>query len=447
MKRLTKKKQSSIPFVNWFRDSSPYINAFRGKTFVIAFDGQVLSDQKFSKIFQDISLLNSLGIKLVLIHGIRPQIEKRLRARKARSQYFNGVRITDDDALICAQEASGAARITIEALLSMGLANTPMAGSDNRVISGNFITACPLGVTEGIDYQHTGKVRRIDHHGIQQSLTENTIVLLSPIGYSPTGEFFNLTALEVASATAIALQADKLILLVDSKGLRLPRHRLARELTLTEAKKIIAGKKRLPEDVSAPLRQAYYASSKGVRRSHLIDHHIDGALLLELFTRDGCGSMIFADQYEGIRQATIDDVGGIIQLVSPLEELGVLVKWPREKLEINIDKFSIVERDGMVIACAAIYPLMKGKIAEICCLAVRPEYQGMGYGSMLLSFLEKQAETLSISQFFILTTQAMHWFQEQGFHKTDLKSLPVKRRSLYNYQRNSKILIKGDFTS
>ena len=439
---MKNQKQANNQFVSWFRNSSPYINAFREKTFVIAFGGELIHGQGFTSLTQDIALLNSLGIKLILVYGLRPQIDKRLSGMGITPQYSNGIRITDDTALACVKDASGAARITIEALLSMGLANTPMSGSKIKVISGNFITASPLGVIDGIDFQHTGRVRRVDHEALQRCLTSNSIAMLPPIGYSPTGEFFNLMAHDVATSTAIAMQADKLILLVGAEGLRRGRRKLARELTLDEAEKIVPAIPDAPAKTLSPLQQACQACRQGVPRAHLLDQSIDGAILLELFTRDGSGTMVATDQYEDIRHATIDDVGGILKLITPLEERKILVRRSREALEIGIDHFVVVERDGMITACASLYPFPTEGIGEISCLAVHEDYQGMGYGHKLLSYIERQARELRLQALFVLTTQAPQWFRERGFRKTSLAALPLKRRQLYNYQRRSLILTK-----
>lgn len=440
---MSHQQKTSSDFVELFRNSAPYINAFRGKVFVVCFDGELLLDARFATLIQDIALLNSLGIRLVLVHGVRHQIEHCLKQDGLETTYANGIRITDDAALTCARQVTGAARTEIEALLSMGLPNTPMAGAAIRVVSGNFVTARPLGIIDGIDFEHTGSIRRIDHEAIRQIITQGAIALLSPLGYSPTGELFNLTAQEVAAAAAISLRADKLIYLINGRGLQDSRKRLLRELTVEETNTVLTGGRRLRADVAEPLRHAYEACSQGVRRCHLIDRHIDGGLLIELFTRDGCGTMVSADCYEGLRRAIIDDVGGIIQLIAPLEEKGILVQRSRENLEMEIDKFIIVERDGMIIACAALFPFHDEQAGEIACLAVHPGYRNHGYGERLLTFLEKQAATMELEQLFVLTTQAIHWFQEHGFHKTELGSLPVRRRNLYNYQRNSRVLVKS----
>lgn len=435
-------------FVRWFRNSAPYINAFRGRTFVICFDGEIITEGQLHMLAQDIALLNSLGIRLLLVHGTRPQVELRLRQRKLKPRYVNDIRITDRDALQCVMEAAGCVRSEIEAQLSMGLPNTPLAGAAIRIVSGNFVTARPLGIIDGVDYQYTGTIRRIAREAIRQALQQEAIVLLPPLGYSPTGEIFNLSAREVAAAVAVALEADKLIYLIDDKGLRDSRRRLLRELSIDEAAGILHGKRRLAPAVAGTLRCAYEACSRGVRRCHLIDRRIDGALLLELFTRDGCGTLISADRYEGLRRAGIEDIGGIIELITPLEEQGILVQRSREMLEMEIERFVIVERDGMIIACAALIPYHREKAGEIGCLAVHPDYRNHGYGERLLDFLEKEAGTMGLEQLFVLTTQAIHWFQERGFRRSDLASLPVRRRRLYNYQRRSRVLVKtiGDST-
>ena len=436
-------KQHTPEFVRWFRDSSPYINAFRNRTFVVAFGGEMLADAQFANLVHDLVLLNSLGVRLVLVHGTRPQIEQCLQHHKADFQYVNGLRITDDVALTCVKQAAGSVRVDIEALLSMGLTNSPMTGARMRVVSGNFVTAQPLGVRQGVDYCHTGEVRRIDNQAIHQHLDEGALVLLSPIGYSPTGEVFNLTAHDVATATAIQLQADKLIHLVDGKGITDNRNRLLRELTLEQAEALLAGKHKLNEDAANSLVSAVSACRQDVPRAHIISRQVDGALLLELFSRDGCGSLVMQDQFEDTRQATLNDIGGILELIEPMEIDDALVRRSRERLEMEIDHFTVVERDGMILACAALYPFIDEKVSELACLAVHPDYRNQGRGDALLKYIERHSRQLGIQQLFVLTTRTAHWFRERGFKAGRLEKLPVKRRELYNYQRNSKVFIKG----
>ncbi|MEE9396065.1 MAG: amino-acid N-acetyltransferase [Methylococcales bacterium] len=429
-------------FVSWFRQSSPYIHAHRGRTFVICFGGEALYGENFTEFIHDIALLNSLGIRLVLVHGIRPQIKQRLERQGITSRYHNGLRITDDEALQAVKEAAGLVRVEIEADFSISLANSPMAGAKVRVTSGNFVTAKPLGIRDGIDFLHTGDVRRVDHQAISDKLDQNNIVLLSSIGYSPSGEVFNLSAEEVATATAVALKSDKLILLMEGETLRDGQDALIRQLTVNEAKALI-DKSTL---VSVPIKRHLYAAlnacKNGVARVHLLDRGIDGAILTELFTRDGIGSLISPTPYEVLRSATIQDIAGILELITPLEEKNVLVRRSRETLEMEIEDFVIIERDRLIIGCGALHLFPDANSAEIACLALHPNYRGEQRGERLLDHLAEIAKKAKINQFFVLTTQTIHWFLEHGFKETTLDQLPVKRQTLYNYRRNSKVLMK-----
>lgn len=427
-------------FVDWFRNASPYIHAHRGRTFVICFGGEAVQSINFSYLIHDIALLNSLGIRLVLVHGIRPQIEQCLQARGQQSRYVNGTRITDEIALDCVKAAGGKVRTEIESLLSMGLTNSPTIDTKIQIASGNFITARPVGVRDGVDYCYTGEVRRVDTVAITRRLDEGCIVLISPIGYSPTGEAFNLLTEEVATTIAISLPAAKWICLTENEGLFDQAGKLVRQLTLLEAQRWLAHQPDL--ECSQQLLNAVKACQNGVQRVHLVSRKIEGALLLELFTREGIGTLISTDPFEHIRKATIDDIGGLLELIEPLEEAGVLVRRSREKLEMEINYFTVQERDGMIIACAALYPFLEENMAELACLAVHSNYRGTSRGDALLAFLEREAKQLGMSQIFVLTTRTAHWFQERGFVIADLESLPVSRRALYNYQRNSKVFVK-----
>jgi amino-acid N-acetyltransferase len=435
------KTQQQKAFVASIRQAAPYIQAHRGATFVIMFGGEAV-DEHFDQLVNDIALINTLGIRLVLIHGARPQIEHRLKQTHSEFRYVNGLRVTDDDALAGVKDAVGSLRVEIEAKLTMGLVNTPMAGARIGIASGNFVTAKPLGVRDGVDYCHTGEVRRIDATGIHQQLDADRIVLLSPLGYSPTGEIFNITAEEIASAAAVALHAEKLVLLVDSDGLRDSNRRLIRQLSLLEAEQLLRSRRKLNSEWIRHLNNAVHSCRRGVKRTHLIDRNTDGGLLLELFTRDGIGTLISAETYEGLRPASIDDVGGILKLIAPLEAEGVLVKRSRELLEMEIDHFLVVKRDGMIIACAALYPY-DNSVGELACLTVHLDYRCSGRGDSLLEAVEHRARQNGMKELFVLTTQTSHWFRERGFKNVDISKLPVKKRKLYNYQRSAKALIKA----
>lgn len=435
--------EESAQYVGWFRQSSPYINAHRERTFVIGFGGEVVADVAFPSLIHDLALLSSLGVRLVLVPGARPQAEARLRERGAEIRYVNGLRLTNAAALQCVKEAVGSVRVEIEALLSMGLANSPMAGYRIHVASGNFVTARPLGVRSGVDYEHTGEVRRVDTEAIRERLQRGDVVLVSPLGYSPTGEVFNLAAEDVAFAVAQELQADKLLFLVDAAPLQDEAEGVLRELTVQEAGEYLkAHAAELSEDLTRLLTGSIEACRRGVRRVHLLNRHQDGALLLELFTRDGVGTLLMAQSFENIRRAMIDDVGGILRLIQPLEEEGALVRRSRELLENEIEHFTVIERDGAIIACAALYPHAEDSMGEIACVAVHPDYRRGGRADLLLHRLERTARGAGLEQVFVLTTATAHWFQERGFVAATLDNLPMARRHLYNYKRNSKVFLK-----
>lgn len=429
-------------FVRWFRSVAPYIHAFGGRTFVIAFGGEVLNDGQFVALSHDLNLLASLEVRIVLVHGARPQIETRLKRANIQPRFVGGLRVTDDEAMEAVKEANGAVRVEIEALLSMGLVNSPMAGADIRVASGNFVTARPLGVVDGVDLQHTGEVRKVDATGIQKRLDDGELVLLSPLGYSPTGEAFNLSLEDVAVNAAIALDADKLIFLMDTSGVTNTRGDLLREMTAKEAERFLRQSQNVPEDVGYYLPSAVHACRHGVARTHLITRHADGAILQELFTHDGIGTMVTEMPLETLRGAEIGDVGAILQLIEPLEAEGVLVRRGRERLEMEIDHFRVMEHDGLIIACAALYPFAEERMAELACMAVHPAFRGAGRGDRLLRYCEVEAQKLRIKHFFVLTTRTAHWFVERGFVEADVESLPKERQKLYNYQRRSKVFVK-----
>ncbi|WP_263144583.1 amino-acid N-acetyltransferase [Pseudomonas sp. RIT-PI-AD] len=428
-------------YVNWLRHATPYINAHRDCTFVVMLPGEGVAHPNFGNIVHDLVLLHSLGVRLVLVHGSRPQIEARLAARGLTPRFHRDLRITDTPTLECVIDAVGQLRIAIEARLSMDMAASPMQGSRLRVSGGNFVTARPIGVLDGIDYHHTGEVRRIDRKGVGRLLDERSIVLLSPLGYSPTGEIFNLACEDVATRAAIDLGADKLILFGGERGLLDANGKLVRELRPQQVPAHLA---RLGGQYQAELLDAAaQACRAGVKRSHMVSFAEDGSLLTELFTRDGGGTLVDQEQFEQLREASIEDVGGLIDLISPLEEQGILVRRSRDVLEREIGQFSIVERDGLIIACAALYPIADSDCGELACLAVNPDYRHGGRGDELLERIEERARALGLKTLFVLTTRTAHWFRERGFQPSGVERLPAARASLYNFQRNSQIFEKA----
>lgn len=433
---------SDNAYVTFFRGSSPYINAHRHKTFVVSLGGEALCSENFYRTIHDLAILHSLGIRLVLVHGARPQIDQRCSVAGIAAEFASQLRVTDSAAMECVREAVGAARFKIEAAFSMGLPNSPMHGAQLKVVGGNFVVARPVGVRDGTDFLHAGEVRRVDAHGINQQLQLGAIVLISPVGYSPSGESFNMSYADVAARVAIALEAEKLIMLAPSDQQLLDEQgQLRRSLSLEE---LSLAKAAADHSAQAPLlAAAYHALRNGVARIHWVDSEADGALLTELFTRDGAGTLMARDNSEIFRAATIEDVGGILELIGPLEEQGVLVRRSREALEREISQFSVVVHpEGMLIGCAALYPAGDGITAELAAVAVHPEFHRRGIASRLLQLLERDARQVGLQQLFVLTTQTAHWFREQGFIEAAIDDLPAEKKSLYNYQRNSKIYRK-----
>ena len=428
---------------NGFGRAAPYIYAFQGKTFVIAFGGEVVADDKFLGVIHDLNLLHALGIRLVVVHGMRPQIETILEQQQIDEPLSPGP--AGDRRRDHGLRARGGrpGRSRIEALLSLGIANSPMAGAYNRVSSGNYITAKPIGVVDGLDMQLTGEVRRIDTQAIQQRLDDGDIVLISPLGYSPTGEIYNMALEEVAMQVAVKLDAHKLIFLMETEGVRVGRRQLLSDLSTRDAEALLEAPAKLAADVRHYLPYAVRACNNGVTRAHLISRLLDGALLLELFTRDGVGTMIAALPLAHLRSATIDDVGGILQIIEPLEEDGTLVRRSRERLEMEIERFVVAEHDNGIVGCAALYAFPEERSGELAALAVHPDFRREGYGEALMHEIEARARKLKLERLFVLTTRTSQWFLERGYRNVTISDLPKQKQALYNYQRKSQVYCKN----
>lgn len=437
-------KERKTELVEGFRHSVPYINTHRGKTFVIMLGGEAIEHENFSSTVNDIGLLHSLGIRLVVVYGARPQIDANLAAHHHEPLYHKNIRVTDAKTLELVKQAAGTLQLDITARLSMSLNNTPLQGAHINVVSGNFIIAQPLGVDDGVDYCHSGRIRRIDEDAIHRQLDSGAIVLMGPVAVSVTGESFNLTSEEIATQLAIKLKAEKMIGFCSSQGVTNDDGDIVSELFPNEAQARVEAQEEKGDYNSGTvrfLRGAVKACRSGVRRCHLISYQEDGALLQELFSRDGIGTQIVMESAEQIRRATINDIGGILELIRPLEQQGILVRRSREQLEMEIDKFTIIQRDNTTIACAALYPFPEEKIGEMACVAVHPDYRSSSRGEVLLERIAAQAKQSGLSKLFVLTTRSIHWFQERGFTPVDIDLLPESKKQLYNYQRKSKVLM------
>jgi amino-acid N-acetyltransferase len=428
-------------FVRWFREVAPYVHAFRNKTFVVAFGGELVQAGALNALVQDLSLLSSLGIRLVLVHGSSPQVNEQLRLKGYTQQFGRGLAPIDSAALECAKEAAGEIRLDIEAAFSQGLPNTPMSHSHIRVISGNFVTARPTGILNGIDYKHSGQVRKIDIDALRFAIEEDSIVLLSPLGFSPTGDAFSLVMEELATRVAVALRAEKLIFLSSSPGVLNADGSIDTELARVDADALL-NDNTLDEDTRYFLQYASLAVKRGVARAHLVPFTLDGGVLLEIFTHDGVGTMVVEDTLDDLRPAVIDDVGAILSLIEPLQDDGTLVPRPHSVIERDVEKFTVLEHDGVIYGCAALYLFPEEQMAEMACLIVHPAWQSSGEGERLLRQMEAKAGAAGAKRLFVLTTSASHWFIKRGFVQGGIADLPRAKQNHYNRSRNSLVLIK-----
>ncbi|HLS50779.1 MAG TPA: amino-acid N-acetyltransferase [Burkholderiaceae bacterium] len=432
---------AAAQFVRWFREVAPYVHTFRGKTFVIGFGGELIQDGGLNTLVQDLSLLSALGVKLVLVHGSRPQVNEQLKLKGYSTRFGRATEPTTPEALECAKEAAGEIRLDIEAAFSQGLPNTPMSNAKIRIISGNFVTARPVGVIDGVDHLHSGAVRKMDVEAMKSVINQGAIVLMSPLGFSPTGEAFNLAMEDLATSAAIALRAEKLIFLTHECSVLNEDGSIDTELAREVADSLIASGE-LDEDTAEFLRYASYAVKRGVPRAHLLSYTLDGAVLLEIFTHDGVGTMVVEDKLDDLRAATIDDVGAILQLIEPLEADGTLVPRGRAVVEREVELFTVLEHDGVIYGSVAVVPYLEDDMAEMACLIVHPEWQGEGDGELLLRHAESKARAIGAKRLFVLTTRTSHWFLKRGFVQGGVADLPKVRQAQYNRSRNSHILIK-----
>ncbi len=435
-------------FAGWFHRITPYIREHRGRIFVLHAGGELLHGKRLEALARDIVLLDSLDIRLVLVYGVRPQVEALLAARDLESCYAGVLRITGPEALECLLQAAGLARLRLEAALSAGLSDAPGPVYGVSVGSGNHVIAQPVGVVRGVDCLYTGRVRKVRAAALQHLLTGGQVVLVPPVGYSRTGEAFNLSAAETACRVALALEADKLIFL----GAELRRDAAAlpglenggRQLSLAEARRLLeSGGSSLSPDLLRRLGLGVEACTGGVGRVHLVGADREDALLRELFTRDGSGLLLTSQPYDTVRKACAEDAGGILELIEPLVREGLLLPRSRERLENRIGDFSVLVRDGAVIACAALRrcePADSG-VAELECFAVRAEYQGREHGELLLRRLEQEARAAGVRRLFLLTTQAVEWFRERGFREARAGEAPVLRAEAER-ARNSRVLLR-----
>ena len=410
--------------IDWFRHTAPYINSHRGTTVVVGLRQGATADKNFINVVHDLALMHSLGVRLVVVHEQRS---------------FDSEALTLADADKAVAEALEE-RTYIERMFSMGLPNSPLHNARLRVISGNFITARPVGVINGVDRVGRGLVRHVDVAGITHALDGSAICLISTLGHSPAGEAFNLSALDVMGAVSRSLGADKLIVMSDFDGINSVDGTMQRQMTVDAARQILETSN---QDQKEALMLACDACDSGVPRSHLISYALDGGLLKELYTHDGIGTLISPDEYEQIKTAEGHDLAGILELIRPLQQAGVLAERSNEEVERTLDKFTVITKDSRVIACAALLDNASDKIAEIASVATHPDYRDSGHGERLVAALIDAARQSELERVYVRTTQTGHWFQELGFTMSLLDELPEAEKQKANVDRNSNILVRA----
>jgi amino-acid N-acetyltransferase len=375
----------------------------------------------FINVVHDLALMQSLGLRLVIVHEHQP------------------ITLTPvpSEAMPTLIASILEARTHIERMFSMGLPNSPLHNARLRVISGNFVTARPVGVINGVDHGARGLVRHVDVSGITHALDGSSICLVSALGYSPAGELFALDALDVMRVVGRSIGADKLIIMSDFNGIEARDGSLYRQLTVDSARAVTA-----TAEQRECIELACDACDVGIPRAHLISFQADGGLLKELYTHDGVGTMISPDEYEQVKLAEAHDLAGVIELIRPLQLEGLLVERSNDQIERDLGHYTVVTKDSRVIACAALIKNKESDIAEIASVATHPDYRDAGWGERLVDRLVEDAKKSNISRVYVRTTQTGHWFQELGFNAANETELPDIERQKAQYDRNSNILIR-----
>ena len=420
--------------IEWFRNSSPYVKAHRGRSFVVHLGGEALEAARLPGLAADLTLLDSLGVRLALVHGARPQVDAELARQGLATEWHEGLRITPPELMDLVVGVMGAVGARLQAALSKGVAGSPVQGRELLCLSGNLVRARPIGVRDGVDYQKTGVCRKVNKAAFWQQMEAGALMIVPPYGSSPSGEIFNLESAELAKELAVSIRADKLIYMTGAPGVLDAAGQVVSEIDLHGQPGLAA-----EAGLGRLLDLCRSACEGGVERCHLVSYQEDGALLQELFTRDGAGTQVVGQSYEQTRDACSEDVAGILALTLPLEAEGLLAPRSRELIEAEIDRYVVIERDGLVIGCAALHAF--GDWGELACLAIHASYREGTRGERLLAAVRQRAQAAGLKQLFALTTQSADWFRERGFAEAPLDSLPEAKQRFYNAARNAKALV------
>jgi amino-acid N-acetyltransferase len=422
------------------REILRYVPHYRDRIFVIALDGVVVEDENFRNLLLDIALLRSLSVRVLLVHGAAHQIRRLAEQLSVKPSDLEGTGVTDDATLQLALNA--AYRVTHEILEGL-------SSADLRGACGNVLVAHPAGILQGVDYQHTGRIDRVDTTLLKALLERDVVPVIPPIGCDGEGRSYRLNSDAVAVEVARAVQAVKLIYLTTAPGIQIggpPEPQLIRHLSVAEAEVILRrSRNELPRSLSSKLEHGIRAAQGGVPRVHIIDGRVEEGLLAEVFSNEGIGTLIHANEYQSIRRAQRKDVRAIYALIQAGVANDELVRRSRSEIERQVDDFFVFEVDRNTVACAALHRYPEQSMAELACVCVDNRYENRGIGVKLIQYAEAQARAAGMARLFCLSTQAFHFFQTKGgFVPGNPEDLPPGRRERYEASgRRSVVLLKA----
>ena len=412
-----------------------YIPEFREKTFILAVDGGIVTEENFANILLDVAVLRSLNIRVVLVHGAAEQIKALADKQGVQASNLDGTGVTDAATLQLAIEAAN--RLTHEILGGLS-ANDLGAATTNAVITH------PLGIIHGVDHLFTGKVERVDTTLLEPLLNQGIVPVVSAIGFSPDGKAYRANSDSVALAVAVALNAAKLIFITTEDGLRY-NGQLIHHMLVTDLQKYLQpGSGGFQPEMVSKARHAAAACAAGVQRVHIVNGREDEALLAEVFSNDGIGTLIYANEYEQIRAAKKKDIRAIQQLTKKAVEAEELMRRTRTEIERNLSDYYIFEIDNNPVACVALHVYPERQQGELASLYVDPSHENQGIGRKLMQFVENKAREAGLSELLALSTQAFTFFESKGgFVEGTPDDLPPGRREKYDQsRRNSRVLVK-----
>src|SRR5262245_27144675 len=427
--------------VDLIREVFYYQNRFDGKTIVLKIDYPILNAPHFPQLLKDLAMLRATGIEIILVPGAREWIDAVLKEYEIESEYVDGVRIATQDSIPFVRMAAFDVANRLMTLLTAFQANA---------VIGNFVRARGIGVVDGVDFQNSGRVDKILKEPLQQILNQGMIPIFPCIGWNAAGKPYNLSSDDIAMAVAEALQAEKLFFVTDSDGVMETRFtlppglvknsdgRVAR-LSLEEAEEVLNLNAGNPDPDLKYLSLALTACRKGTERAHVVDGRMEGAILREIFSNLGVGTMVYGNNdYESIRPMKADDIGDVLRLIQPLIKEGILIKRTEDDLIGRQSDFVVYSIDDVVHACGSLRDYGDGQ-GEIAGIATNPVYSHLSMGRKILSYLVEKAVRLGMTRVFALTTRTVDWFEQMGFVETNIDTLPAKKRETYDHVRKSRI--------